>query len=231
MDERLRKKGTYLCGPLARVEPMRAPAFLIAADSATTLISHPTIGERWSDPSALPGFTVGGLAEHLAGQVFSLARALATEPSPHEVVPLLEHYARAAWVGADRDSPTNVAILGGGETAAEEGHAALVARLEAAVAELRATLPDQPEDRRIEPPAGPWTLTLDDFLVTRMMEIVVHSDDLACSVDLPTPALPGEVEDPVLGLLVSLAVRRRGSIAMVRALTRHGRAPESITAF
>jgi Mycothiol maleylpyruvate isomerase N-terminal domain len=231
MDERLRKKGTYVRSPLARVEPMRAPAFLIAADSATALIADPTIGERWSEPSALPGFTVGGLAEHLAGQVFSLAKALAQEPSTHELVPLLEHYARASWVDGDRGSPTNVAIRGFGETAAEEGHAALVARLEAAVAELRATLPDQPEDRWIQPPAGPWSLTLDDFLVTRMMEIVVHSDDLACSVDRPTPPLPGEVEDPVLGLLVSLAVRRRGPVALVRALTRAERAPETITAF
>ena len=210
---------------------MRAPAFLIAADSATTLISHPTIGERWSDPSALPGFTVGGLAEHLAGQVFSLARALAQEPSTDELVPLLEHYARAAWVGADRESPTNVAIRGGGETAAAEGHAALVKRLEAAVADIQARLPEASVDRWVEVPAGPWSLTLDDFLVTRMMEIMVHSDDLAYSVDLPTPPLPGEVEDPVLGLLVSLAVRRRGSVAVVRALTRAERAPDSITAF
>ncbi len=32
-----------------------------------------------------------------------------------------------------------------------------------------------------------WALTTDDFLTTRMMELIVHSDDLAASVDLPTP--------------------------------------------
>jgi hypothetical protein len=210
---------------------MRVRAYLIAADSASALIAHPTIGARWSTPSALPGFTVGGLAEHLANQVFSTVRAVTQESSGHEPIPLLEHYARATWVGTGPDSQTNVAIRGAGEQAADEGHAALVARLEAAVAQLHTALPARSPDHRVEPPAGPWSLVLDDFLVTRMMEIVVHSDDLAVSVDLPTPQLPGDVEDPVLGLLVALSVRRRGSIAVVRALTREERAPDTITAF
>jgi hypothetical protein len=62
----------------------------------------------------------------------------------------------------------------------------------------------------VRPPAGPWSLTLDDFLMTRMMELAVHSDDLAASVDLPTPALPDSVLDPVLALLFSLAVGGTG---------------------
>jgi hypothetical protein len=42
---------------------------------------------------------------------------------------------------------------------------------------------------------------------------------------------PGEILDPVLGLLVSLAVRRHGPIALVRALSRAERAPDTISAF
>lgn len=210
---------------------MRVPAYLIAADSAAALIAHPTIGERWSQPSALTGFSVGGLAEHLANQVFSTVRAATADSSEHDPVPLLEHYARATWVGTGHDSQTNVAIRESGEEAAGEGHAALLARVEAAIATLRTALPACSPEHRVQPPAGPWSLVLDDFLVTRMMELVVHSDDLAVSVGLPTPELPGDVEDPVLGLLVALAVRRRGSIALVRALTRAERAPDTITAF
>ena len=37
-----------------------------------------------------------------------------------------------------------------------------------------------------------WSLTAHDFLVTRLMEIVVHSDDLAASVGLPTPEFPDD---------------------------------------
>jgi hypothetical protein len=73
---------------------------------------------------------------------------------------------------------------------------------------------------------GPWGLSLDDFLVTRMMEIVVHSDDLAFSVGLPTSELPSSVVEPVLALLTALAVRRHGATALARA----ERAPKTIAA-
>ena len=46
-----------------------------------------------------------------------------------------------------------------------------------------------------------WALTLEDFLMTRMMEIAVHSDDLAVSVGIEAPTLPPEVLKPVLSLL------------------------------
>jgi hypothetical protein len=68
-------------------------------------------------------------------------------------------------------------------------------------------------------------------LVTRMMEIVVHSDDLAASVELDTPEFPESVITPVLALLTGLAVRRHGATAVVRALTRPQRAPDSVAAF
>jgi len=67
--------------------------------------------------------------------------------------------------------------------------------------------------------------------VTRMMEITVHSDDLAVSVDIATPDLTEQVLSPVLQLLASLAVRRHGQPAVVRALSRAERAPDTITAF
>jgi hypothetical protein len=73
-------------------------------------------------------------------------------------------------------------------------------------------------------------LRLDDFLVTRMMEIAVHSDDLAVSTGVPTPELPAEVLEPVLALLTGLAVRRHGQPAVLRALSRAERAPDRINA-
>ncbi|MGH3387023.1 MAG: maleylpyruvate isomerase N-terminal domain-containing protein, partial [Nocardioidaceae bacterium] len=66
---------------------------------------------------------------------------------------------------------------------------------------------------------------------TRMMEIAVHSDDLAASVDVATPDLPAEVVDTVVDLLSRLAVRRHGPTAVLRALTRAERAPAGIAAF
>jgi len=60
------------------------------------------------------------------------------------------------------------------------------------------------------------------------MELVVHSDDLACSVGLPTPGFPERVTAPVIELLARLAVRRHGAVGVVRGLARAERAPVSI---
>jgi hypothetical protein len=135
------------------------------------------------------------------------------------------------WIGAGLDEDVNVAIRRSGEDSAADGPDQVSARLATALQHLREVLPAEPADRLVRPPAGPWGLSLDDFLVTRMMEIVVHSDDLACSVHLPTPDLPSTVLDPVFALLTQLAARRHGPTALVRALSRAERAPETIAAF
>ena len=76
-----------------------------------------------------------------------------------------------------------------------------------------------------------WSLTLDDFLLTRMMEMMVHSDDLAVSLDVPTPEFPRSVTRPVFMLLTALAEVKHGQPAVIQALTRSERAPASITVF
>jgi len=77
---------------------------------------------------------------------------------------------------------------------------------------------------------GPWSLRLDDLLITRMMELAVHADDLAVSVGIPTPELPRSAVDTVVDLLSRLAVRRHGATAVLRALSRAERAPATIAA-
>jgi hypothetical protein len=212
------------------VTPTRE-AYLIAAESAAALIASPSVTAAWTEPSALAGFTVGGLAAHLAGQVFTASQALASPSATSEQVTLLGHYERVTWIGADLDDDINVAIRSSGEQSAEPGAAAVSARLDAALRDLREALPSAPDDWRVQPPAGPWSLRLDDFLVTRMMEIAVHSDDLACSVGIATPSLPASILDPVFALLSALAVRRHGPTALLRALSRAERAPATIAAF
>jgi hypothetical protein len=205
--------------------------YLEAARSAVELVQQPVVAQRWQQPSALTGFTVGGLAAHLALQLFLAANVLAVVEPAEEPIPLLEHYARVRWIGSSLDSEANVSIRQAGEDAAGPGAAALADRAQATLTELRTTIPDQPSGRVVFISWGPWALTLDTFLTTRTMEIAVHSDDLAVSVDLPTPPLPVEATDTVLQLLTQLAVRRHGPTAVMRALSRAERAPESIAAF
>ena len=206
-------------------------AFLRAAASVTALLRDPAVAAAWAEPSALAEFSVGGLAAHTAAQVTMVpARLTAAEPDG-EPVTLLEHYARVTWIGTDLNSGVNVTIRANGEDAAAAGPEAIAEAVDGATRELAELLPRETADRRVSPPAGPWALRLDDFLTTRMMEIAVHSDDLACSVGIATPDLPPAVLDPVLALLASLAVRRHGAPAVLRALARSERAPASVSAF
>ena len=205
-------------------------AYLEAATSAAALVRDPAVVVAWSEPSSLALMSVGGLAAHLANQIVTAARTL-DAPSPEvEAVTLMQHYARVKWLGADLDQEFNVAIRAGSESAAEGGPEQVAARAAEALAALSTRLVDQPADRRVQVPSGPWSLTLDDFLVTRMMEIAVHSDDLAASVRIVTPDLSESVTTPVLDLLIRLSARRHGPTAVVRALSRSERAPETISA-
>ena len=86
------------------------------------------------------------------------------------------------------DDDVNVSIREGGDELAAAGPAALSATSTVALTDVRAALVDQPADRVVVIPWQGWALTLDDFLVTRMMEIAVHSDDLGASVGVEAPA-------------------------------------------
>jgi len=205
--------------------------FLSVARSAAGLLRASAVAAAWSEPSALVKFSVGGLAGHLAYQVLGVRKALA-DPVPQEpIISLLEHYGRVGWVGADLEEEINVRIRHGGEQAAAEGPVALAARVDAAIEELTGSLATA-ADRPVRIPLwGPWSLLLDDLLVTRMMELAVHSDDLAVSVGIATPALPERAVDTVIELLSRLAVRRHGPTAVLRALSRAERAPATVAAF
>jgi Mycothiol maleylpyruvate isomerase N-terminal domain len=206
-------------------------AFLDAADSTIELLSSPEVARDWDRPSALAEWSVGGLAAHLASEVPIVLQVLAHPVSDQQPIPLPAHYAGAAWVTSGVDDEVNVAIRRSTDEAAAAGPARLIERTSSARQAVADALADQPADRIVVIPWQGWALTLHDFLVTRMMEIAVHSDDLAVSVGIEAPELPADVLDPVLSLLATLAVRRHGQAAVLRALSRRERAPISVAAF
>lgn len=203
-------------------------AYLRAAESAVSLVRESAVAASWDRPSALAEFSVRGLAGHLATQVLAVPRVLAADPSGQAPVSLLDYYAASPWLGADVGAEINVRLRELGEDAAAKGVEALVSELESALAQLRTELPAARQDRVVV--FSSRALRVEDFLITRMMEITVHSDDLATSVGIATPELPSSVYDPVLALLSKLAVRRHGQTAVLRALSRAERAPETIAA-
>jgi hypothetical protein len=206
---------------------MTRDAFLSAAEVAAASLREPAVFARWSEPSALPGFSVGGLARHLANQVTHVGPALLAAPGTASVT-VLEHYRRSAWFNEDIDGADNVRIRTQGDAAAGTQEV-LAGEVDDALALLRPILAEQSADRIVA--VDVWGLTLDDFLLTRVMELVVHLDDLAVSVGMPTPPLPPEATDAAIRLLADIAAWRHGPLAVVRALARQERAPATIAAF
>jgi hypothetical protein len=206
-------------------------SFLAAARIAADLVRRPEVAGHWRDESACAGMTVGGLAFHLASQVTNTVTLVGAPASDDEPIPLLEHYARAAWVHSGLDEQVNVGIREGSDAEAEAGPDAVGALLDEQLDRLRGVLGAADPGAAVLIPWQGWSLTVHDWLVTREMEIVVHSDDLAASVGLPTPEFPESVVTPVLALLTSVAARRHGQAALVRALSRPQRAPSSVSAF
>ena len=208
-----------------------AAAFLAAVDLSWELASAPEVRDAWAAESACAGMTVGGLTHHLLNQATNTARGLEAAPGDAAPIRLLEHYSRAAWVRSAPDDEVNVAIREGDNERALLGPGMVLAKARESIDALPGLLGAPRDPDVIFIPWQGWALTTSDFLTTRMMEMVVHGDDLAASVGLETPTYPEDVIEPVLGLLTGVAVQRLGQTAVFRGLSRPQRAPRSISAF
>ena len=144
---------------------------------------------------------------------------------------LAHHFRRAAWrESTDPVDPVNARVRDGGEHLAADGQPALVQRTGSAAGEVAGALAAEPADRVVRVPWTGVTLTLDDFLLTRLVEFIVHTDDLAASVGIPTPPADPVAHRAVLDLLLALSVERHGPTALLRALSRTERAPATVSA-
>ena len=65
-------------------------------------------------------------------------------------------------------------------------------------------------------------MRLGDYLETRLVEQVVHLDDLACSLDRDPYPVPEAAMSLVLSIGTDVARRRSGDAAVLRAFYRHG---------
>jgi hypothetical protein len=197
-------------------------AFPIAAAIAVEEIQRSEVRDQWLLPSALPKMSIGALACHLGRQVVRAAELLpvATDVPPLDRVDT--HYHRAAWVmSTSPDDPQNDRSTDDAEAAL--GAAGLAGRSSGALQTVRRLLADGTASDVVPIPWQGWSLRRDDFLLTRMLEIVVHADDLALSIGVRTPEFPDEVFAPVRDLLVRLAVKRHGQSAVIGALARSER--------
>jgi Mycothiol maleylpyruvate isomerase N-terminal domain len=217
--------------PLTFAGTLDRDALLRAAGALTELVAAPEVAEAWDSESALTGMTVGGVTRHLVSQPADAVEFLRIQPPPRHapVVSLVELYERTDWFAAAVDAAENTSIRDDFNEMATGGQHESVAILEQALAELPDAIAAAGETTYV-----PWqdsSLATDDFLVVRLMEIVVHADDLASSIGLATPAFDDDVLHPALALLAMLGARRHGQDAAVRALSREERATRPAAAF
>ncbi len=204
-------------------------AFVSAAVISLDLIRSPEIAGHWLKPSLLPKMSVGALACHLGRQSVRVAELLlvATDVPPLDSAEA--HYSSAAWVtSSSPDDPPNDRSTDVAEAAL--GAAALDQRVTKALESARGMLSAGDARDVVLLPWQGWSLRRDDFLLTRLLEIVVHTDDLALSIDVLPPTLPDDVLMPVLELLTRLAIGQHGQSAVISTLTRRERSRD-ISAF
>lgn len=153
-------------------------------------------------PSALPGLTVTELVAHLGRAMDALA---VTRPAEPGTVPLT----LAEYLGTYPERATEIAQVTR-EIAADISDAPLPA-VDAMAAAAFARLAELgPDDQVVQARRAP--ITLSDMVVSRLIELVVHGDDLARSV----PPRPGEhAVDPealqfVAESLLAIVVTRGG---------------------
>lgn len=177
----------------------------------------------WQSPSALAEMTVGDLAGHAARAAFTVEGYLsASPPTAGEALDAPGYFLALPELAAGIDADFHAAIRERAGVEAAAGPAALLDRFDAALASLGSTLPEQPPDRPVSVLDG-LLLPLDEYLVTRLVEIVVHGDDLAASLAVPSPDFSPAAVQSVISCLVDVAARRHGDMAVIRALTRRER--------
>lgn len=200
---------------------MRA-ALLACADTSIHLIRTPRLRELWDTPSVLEHWSVSGLTGHLVRAFTTIEEYLdAPEPTTAKPIGPAAYYA-TALDNSDLQSDLHNTIRRRGDQMAAQGLDSLISHQEALTARLRTRLAKEPSDRKVGVFKG-LVLSLDDYLIVRIVELCTHIDDLAISVEEPTPEMPLEALDLAIGALVDLGRHRHGDLAVLRALVRRER--------
>lgn len=215
-----------------RLESKRASVptlYLELGNKIATLLASPELEAKWNDPSALEGMSVGALAAHL-GRAFTTTQLyILADPEPVDDEDAdASAYFYNAFNRSDEDvAELNAGILQRAHDDAEVGVAGVRERHASTLADLKVKLIGEAEDRGIEVLEG-MVMQLDDYLVTRMVEAVVHADDLAVSIGVDTPPFASDVVELVMVTLLGVARERHGDVAVLREFARGERAPGNL---
>lgn len=208
--------------------------FRDAADAFADVVARPEIARAWAEPSALEGYSVGGIVAHVNGAIGWTDRVLG-EPPPRDVkaMPLTDlllvlHGLKINPDGTGRH-PIHDVLRDHFETTAAKGWEANRDKFESLAARLTDRLEGESADRICDlRPTAPLVIRLGDWIPTRVLELVIHADDLAASVGIDAPRLPESAATVTIDVLVATARAAHGDLAVLRALARRERADTAV---
>jgi hypothetical protein len=169
--------------------------------------------------------SVGALAGHLARSAFVVIGYLdASDPEVGDGGELLtaDRYFETILPAPEMAEELHAGVRARAEQEAADGQDALLARLDATLRDLDERLSIEPPERVVKVIGG-LVMPLDEYLVTRLVELAVHSDDLAASVGLGTPEFDALTMACVIGCMVAMVRARHGDNAVMRGFARRER--------
>ena len=212
----------------APVFPQRN-VFFGATSSLADLIASPAVGDHWGEWSSLEGFTVGGIAGHIVRSVQALVDLLERPiPEGARVATPAQFFGVNKPKGPVPDDPIAKFIVDDGENRAKFGQRSVVGAFRELVGQAEEVLRDLTATTIIPTIRIPDGVTfLGIYLTTRVVELVVHGDDLASSVgiDWQPPFAAGAL---AIGMLVQIASEQHGAIEVLRVLARSERAASDV---
>lgn len=202
-------------------------AYLDSLAVAHRVIATPQVEAAWDRPSALAHYRTGALAGHLvhAAAVLVIEGLDAPAPTRPEPLSATEYWLwglrMPGW--SDPHAAVHVRLREAGERQAAGGHRVLLAEFDRLIPALADRLETAQDDRLLSVSGGRVATRLDEFLRSRLIECVVHVDDLAASAGIETPAMPALATTVAIDALIGIARAKHGDLAVVRALARRER--------
>jgi len=192
--------------------------FLDSCEDIAAALRDPRLGEFWDEPSVLDAQTVGSVAAHVSHscRVALMFLAQPIPDGPADFDSAADYYVKLLAVATDE---MHEGIRQRGAEDAAVGPAGTYEQFVEELAELSGRLQAEPHDRLIGVYGGN-AMSLDDYLGTRIIEHVVHLDDLSRSIDGESFRVSPAAEQFVIACGVEIGRRRFGGTVVVRALFR-----------
>ena len=181
-------------------------------------VSDERVAAAWDQPSVLDSQSVGAVAAHVARGCWVACDYLddGTPDGPITFTSAADYFAKLL---AAATPELHEGIRQRGAEGAADGPKVPGATLGEKLDELAERLQVEPEDRLLYVYGGN-VMSLDHYLETRLLEQVVHLDDLARSIEIePWPNAAG-ADELVISIGVEISRIRFGEGATIRALFR-----------